>query len=115
MLMLASNVRVYLASEPVDMRKSFNGLLTVTTQTLKADVYTGSLFIFSNRKRNRLKILYWDGSGLWVFAKRLEQGRFSWPKGLQSRKKVSLTAEALQLLLSGIDLKHGCKKAWYER
>ena len=115
MLMLPNNLRVYLACEPVDMRKQFNGLFAVATEQLDGNVFSGSLFIFSNRNRNRLKILYWDGSGLWVFAKRLEKGRFSWPKGLQSKKTVRLSGEALQMLLSGIDLKNGCKKAWYER
>ncbi len=115
MLMLANTMRVYLACEPVDMRKQFNGLFAVATEQLGGNVFSGSLFIFSNRRRNRLKILYWDGSGLWVFAKRLEKGCFSWPKGLQSKKTVRLSGEALQMLLSGIDLKDGCKKAWYER
>lgn len=115
MLIMPNNLQIYLACEPVDMRKQFNGLFAIATKELGADVFSGSLFVFSNRRRNRLKVLYWDGSGLWVFAKRLERGQFSWPKGLQSEKTVSLSAEALQMLLSGIDLKDGCKKAWYER
>ena len=113
--MLASNTRVFLATEPVDMRKQFNGLFAIAADKLNEDVVSVCLFLFSNKNRNRLKILYWDGSGLWVFAKRLEKGRFSWPKGLQNKDKVKLTTEALQMLLSGIDLKDGMKKAWYER
>ena len=115
MLGFPSSVRVYLAVDPVDMRKQFNGLFSLVTEKLKEDVFSGSLFVFTNKKHNRIKILYWDGNGLWVFAKRLEKGRLSWPKGLHQKDKINLAPEALQMLLAGIDLKDGCKKAWYER
>lgn len=114
MLMLSEQMRVFLGVDPVDMRKSY-GLLSVVDNELKENALHGGLFVFTNKCRNRVKILYWDGSGLWIFAKRLEKGTFSWPKGLEDEKKVHLAPEALQMLLSGIDLKQGCKKAWYER
>jgi transposase len=106
--------KVYLAIEPVDMRKSFNGLWTEASEILKEDPFSGSLFVFANKRHDRIKILYWDGSGVWVFAKRLEKGRFSWPRGSDACK-LSLTPQALGMLLEGIDLKDGCKKTWYER
>ncbi|MDQ8196433.1 IS66 family insertion sequence element accessory protein TnpB [Coraliomargarita sp. SDUM461004] len=106
--------KVYLAVEPVDMRKSFNGLWTEASDVLKEDPFRGSLFVFANKRRDRIKILYWDGSGVWVFAKRLEKGCFSWPRGSDACK-LSLTPQALGMLLEGIDLKDGCKKTWYER
>ena len=114
MLGFPSGLRVYLAVEPVDMRKQFNGLWTLAVERLREDPFSGALFVFTNRNRNRLKMLYWDGTGSWVFAKRLEKGRFSWPVG-SSQIRLSLAPEALTMLLAGIDLKHGCKKAWYER
>jgi transposase len=107
-------LRIYLAVEPVDMRKQFNGLWAVASQQLKEDPFEGALFVFSNRHRDRLKMLYWDGTGAWVLAKRLEKGRFSWPVGSDT-SKLSLSAEALTMLLAGIELKDGCRKAWYER
>lgn len=114
MLMLPSALKVYLAVEPVDMRKQFNGLWSLAAERLKMDPKQGAAFVFANKDRDRLKILYWDGTGVWVFAKRLEQGRFSWPIG-GSDGRISLTPEALTMLLAGIDLKQGCQKAWYER
>ena len=106
--------KVYLAVQPVDMRKHFEGLWAEAEQHLGENPKGGALFVFGNRARDRVKLLYWDGTGVWVMAKRLEQGRFSWPVGREA-KKLSLSTEALTMLLSGIDLKDGCQRAWYER
>lgn len=115
MLSFPSSVRVFLAVDPVDMRKSFNGLYGVVREQLKRDPREGGLYVFSNRRRDRLKILFWDGSGLWVLAKRLEQGRFSWPKGVDVRDgRLTIKHAALSMLLEGVDLKNGMQKAWYE-
>lgn len=114
MLGFPHTLRIYLAVEPVDMRKQFNGLWAQAVERLQEDPREGALFVFTNRDRDRLKMLYWDGTGPWVFAKRLEKGRFSWPVG-SSQIRLSLAPEALTMLLAGIDLKDGCKKAWYER
>ena len=114
MLMLPTALQIYLAIEPVDMRKQFNGLWALTRERLREDPREGAAFIFSNKDRDRIKILYWDGTGPWIFAKRLEKGRFTWPAGSDATK-LSLAPEALTLLLAGIDLKDGCRKAWYER
>ncbi len=114
MLSFGATQRIFLAIEPVDMRKQFNGLWALAAEKLKEDPFSGSLFVFTNKERNRLKILFWDGSGVWVLAKRLEKGRFTWPAG-GTAGKLSLTPEALTMLLAGIDLKKAEKKAWYER
>ncbi|MEM7791161.1 MAG: IS66 family insertion sequence element accessory protein TnpB [Verrucomicrobiota bacterium] len=114
MFSFPNQTKVYLSVGSVDMRKSFNGLWTEASEVLKEDPFCGALFVFCNKRRDRIKILYWDGSGVWVFAKRLEKGRFSWPRGSDARK-LSLTPQALGMLLEGIDLRDGCKKIWYER
>ena len=114
MLNLPAGTRIYLAVEAVDMRKQFDGLWAVAREKLREDPRAGAFFVFTNKRRNRVKILYFDGTGPWVFAKRLEKGRFSWPVG-SDRRRLSLSPEALTMLLAGIDLKDGHRKGWYER
>lgn len=112
---LPVSTKIYVAVEPVDMRKQFNGLWALTREKLEEDPKSGALFVFTNKDRDRLKILYWDGTGMWVLAKRLEKGRYSWPQSGRGQGKLSLTPEALSMLAGGIDLKNGMQKAWYER
>ena len=95
------------------MRKSFNGLYSLARHQLDQDPQSGHLFVFCNRQRNRIKILFWDGSGLWVCAKRLEKGRFSWPAPGQGGD--ALSTQDLTLLLDGVDLQQTDKKRWYRR
>ncbi len=111
MIGLAAATRVFVALGPVDLRQSFNGLYAAVQQKLNQDPLSGHLFVFSNRSRNRLKLLYWDGSGLWVCAKRLEKGRFSWPEG--SGASASLRTEELTALVSGLEVR--AKAGWYRR
>ena len=115
MLSVSGSLRVFLATEPVDLRKSFNGLHGVVLDRLKEDPLSGALFVFTNKRRNRIKTLYFDGTGMWVMIKRLEQGRFTWPKGADPDEKLELAPEALALLLDGVDLKQGSFKPWYQR
>jgi transposase len=117
MLSLTGNLKIYLALEPCDMRKSFNGLYGVVTETLRMEPKQGALFAFTNKRRNRLKLLYWDGTGLWVMAKRLEKGTFCWPRSSEGGQpeKIVLTPEAFGLLTDGIDMRDGCRRAWYEK
>jgi len=114
MLAFPAGFKIYLVVEAVDMRKQFNGLWALATERLKEDPLQGAVFAFTNRDRTRLKLLYWDGTGVWVLAKRLEKGRFTWPTG-GTGGKLALQPEALTMLLAGIDLKKAEKKAWYER
>ena len=115
MINLVSTTKVYLAVEACDMRKQYNGLYAQVVSHLQEDPVSGALFVFSNRRRNRLKILYFDGTGLWVLAKRLEKGKFSWPVGVDAKRKIKLAPEALQLLISGVDLQTAKMRPWYQR
>lgn len=114
MLSFPGNLRVFVAVEACDMRKGYEGLSALAGEVLGEDVRSGALFVFGNRRRTRLKILYFDGSGMWVMGKRLEAGTFSWPKA-EGSSKVRLRAEALAMLTDGIDLRGGRMRPWYER
>jgi len=116
MLSFAGSLKVFVALEPADMRKGFNGLHALVTEKLGEDPRQGALFVFINRRRTRLKILCWDGTGLWVCTKRLEQGTFSWPKSAEAQTtKLRLSPEALALLTDGVDLRGPKLRPWYER
>jgi len=114
MFHMNQNLKVVLAVEPVDLRKSFSGLYTTARNELGEVPEDGALFVFSNRSHTRVKVFCFDGTGCWVSTKRLEQGTFSWPKGLD-RNKLSLKPEALGLLLDGVDLRGPKLRPWYER
>jgi len=116
MIGFPSGVRVHLALEPHDMRKSFNGLAAIASHLVERGLERGALFVFTNKRRNRLKILYYDRTGVCVLAKRLETGTFSWPwPSGNGAARLSLAPEALQLLLDGIDLRGAEMRPWYER
>ena len=112
---LGPATRIYLAVGSTDMRKGFEGLYGLVRYQLGLDPLSGHLCIFCNKERNRLKILFWDGSGLWVCAKRLEKGRFSWPMQCSEQGRVALSHEELALLLGGIDLRRTQRKNWYRK
>jgi transposase len=112
MLSCSSGTRIFVALAPVDLRASFNKLFALTQSVLQQDPLSGHWFVFSNQARNRVKVLFWDGSGLWVCAKRLEKGRFSWPAAAQS-SCARLRGEELIALLSGLEVRQ--KPGWYRR
>ena len=116
MMPVGPATRIYLAAGATDLRKSFEGLSDLVRQRFQADPLSGHLFVFSNRRKNRLKILYWDGSGLWVCAKRLEQGCFSWPRTPATESgPLQIVAQELTLLLGGIDLDKTRAREWWRR
>jgi transposase len=105
--------RIYLAAGVTDMRKGFEGLYGLVRDSLQCEPLSGHIFVFSNRQRNRLKLLFWDNTGLWVCSKRLEKGRLGWPVPVSGQDKVVLSQEELALLLGGIDLAGTRRRRWY--
>ena len=107
--------RIYVAAGATDMRKNFNGLYGLVRDYLGCDPESGHVFVFTNARRNRLKLLVYDGSGLWVCAKKLDGGRFRWPDADSTVKKLVLSSEQLVLLLGGIDLTQTRPRKWYRK
>ena len=112
MIALSPATRIYLAAGATDLRKSFEGLSDLVTHQFQEDPLSGHLYVFANRKKNRIKLLYFDGTGVWVCAKRLGRGCFAWPKTSASGA-LRIVAQELTLLLSGIDLDQTRTRAWW--
>lgn len=93
--------RVYLACGSTDLRKSIDGLAALVSQTFRLDPFAPALFVFCNRKRDKLKILHWDHNGFWLYYRRLERGRFQWPP-VTDRQTLTVTRRQLQWLLDGL-------------
>jgi len=107
--------RIYLAAGATDMRKGFEGHYGLVSDQLQLEPLSGHIFIFSNVQRNRLKLIFWDGSGLWVCAKRWEEGRFRWPQAEAGQSTVVLRQEELALLVGGIDVAGCQRRAWFRK
>ncbi|MHC1786393.1 MAG: IS66 family insertion sequence element accessory protein TnpB [Christensenellales bacterium] len=99
-MILINGKPCYLACGATDMRKSINGLAAIVEGSFRLDPFAGSLYVFCNRNRDRLKILEWDGDGFWLHFKRLERGHFRWPAEGESQT-MSLSGEELSILLGG--------------
>jgi transposase len=112
-LTIAPPTQIYLAAGPTDLRKAFDTLAAVVRNELVLDPLTGALFVFCNKRRNRVKILYWDRGGFWLLAKRLERGTFAWPR--IAGPYLEMGAEQLTLLLGGIDVTEFRRRRWYKR
>lgn len=117
MLTLGSSVRIYVAAEAIDLRNGFDGLAAATRQVIRQDPLSGHLFVFVNRRGNRLKILVWEPSGYLLVYKRLERGRFQLPMvPLPGERHVRIDAAELGLMLEGIDLRGARRrKRWTPR
>jgi transposase len=115
MIHLPTSVRVYLCLTPTDMRRSFDGLHVLVRDHLQLDAFAGHLYIFSNRRRDRLKVLYWDRDGFAVWAKRLEEGSLAIPSGDPGSTRIEITTQELGAVLSGIDLQQATKRKRYRR
>ncbi len=114
MLTLSPAVRIYVAAGTTDLRRSIDGLAALVRERFDLDPLSGHLFLFRNRRGDRLKILVWDRSGFWVLYKRLEEGTFAWPAEVDGAP-VEMRSADLLLMLSGVDLTHTRRRRWYER
>jgi len=112
MLTVGTGARVFLVAGVTDMRKSFDTLAAVVRSVIQDDPLSGHLFVFCNRRRDRLKVLVWEESGFWLLAKRLERGTFIWPES--SRKRVEYSTAELAALLAGLELS-GRRRRRYRR
>ena len=120
MIAAFSGIKIHLCTQPTDMRRGFDGLSGMVTTLLEQDPLSGHLFVFRNRNRDKLKILYWDTDGLAIWYKRLEQGTFQFPTDGPKAKEdlqagVEITHSQLSLLLGGIDLASPRKRKRYAK
>lgn len=116
MMPVGPATRIYLAAGATDLRKGFEGLTDLVRHRFQEDPLSGHLFVFANRHKTRIKLLYWDGSGLWVCAKRLEKGCFGWPRTPETQTgALRIVAEELMLLLGGIDLEKTRTRDWWRK
>jgi len=113
MLTLSPAIRIYLATGTTDLRRSIDGLSGLVRERFGLDPLSGHLFLFRNRRGDRLKILAWDRSGFWILYKRLEQGTFAWPD--EPTEPVEMRSTDLALLLAGVDIAQTRRRRWYER
>ena len=116
MIHLPASVRVYLCLTACDMRKSFDSLHALVRDHLELNAYAGHLFVFASRRRDRVKILYWDRDGFAIWSKRLEEGTYAMPFAVEAgERRREITAQELGALLSGIDLDRAEKRKRYQR
>jgi len=117
MIALAPQIRVFLYRVPTDMRKSFHGLIALTESALKQDPLSGSLFVFFNRRRDRIKILYWGQTGFCIWYQQLQQGTYQLPSedALKGQETVEVTRSQLSLILDGIDLTSARQRTRFQR
>lgn len=117
MIALPPQIRVFLYRLPTDMRKSFHGLIALTESALKQDPLSGSLFVFLNRRRDRVKILYWGQTGFCIWYQQLQQGTYQLPaeEALETQETVEVTRSQLSLILDGIDLASVRQRTRYQR
>ena len=104
MIAIPHGLKIFIASVPIDMRLSFDGMASLVQQEIKQDVFTGQLFVFCNRRGDKIRLFYWDGNGYCMWYKRLERGVFRIPK-IQG-KSFNVSAQELSLILEGIELSH---------
>ena len=114
MMILPAGVKVHLALGVTDMRKGMDGLATMAQEVLKKDPFSGHLFAFRGKRADLIKLLFWDGTGLCLFTKRIDEGHFVWPRMSVEGGSIPLTPAQLAMLLEGIDWRHP-ERVWRPR
>ena len=114
MMILPAGVKVHLALGVTDMRKGMDGLATLAQEVLKKDPFSGHLFAFRGRNANLIKLLFWDGTGLCMFSKRIDRGHFVWPRMTVPGESIPLSPAQLAMLLEGMDWRHP-ERVWKPR
>jgi transposase len=112
MILDISKARIFIRPGYTDLRKASNGLTVLVQEEMKADPFSGSVYVFCNRERKLLKAVYWDKTGFWLCQKRLEQEKFPWPETIEAVRE--LTGEELRMLLKGIDFFKAHKSLYYK-
>ncbi len=115
MLSLPLPVRIFVCTQPADMRRSFDGLAQMVRDFMGGDPLSGHLFVFRSRRGDRLKLLYWDGDGLAIWYKRLEEGTFRFPAAADGRAGLEMRAADFAMLLDGVDLQSVRRRKRYRR
>src|SRR5216684_6161868 len=115
MLSFPAAIRIWLGSQPVDLRRSFDGLAELVRQHLQTDPLSGHLFVFRNKRSDRVKLLYWDEDGFVIVYKRLEEGVFHFPVAADGQAGVTLRAAELAMLLDGVDWQNAKRSKRYQR
>jgi len=113
MIIDLSKVKIFLRPGITDMRKAVNGLSAIVQENMKKDPFSGSVYLFCNRERKLLKAVYWDKTGFWLSQKRLEKDKYPWPNDETEARELS--ADELQMLLSGIDFFKAHKELFYKK
>lgn len=112
MLRLTPGMPVYLAAGPTDLRNNIDGLSIIVQQKFCLDPFSPALFVFCNRAKDKVKILFWDKNGFWLYYKRLERGRFKWPKMVDKARTIEVTEQQLSWILDGLNMEE--KRAFKE-
>ena len=115
MLNLSQSIRVFVCTQPADMRRSFDGLSAMVEEVLQQNPLSGHLFVFRNKRSDRVKLLFWSGDGLVIWYKRLEEGTFRFPAARENETSVTISATDLAMLLDGVDLSSVRRRKRYRR
>lgn len=115
MLNVSAHVRIFIVLGATDLRKGFDGLMRLVSDVVKQDALSGHLFVFVNRRKDRVKLMYWDRDGLCIWYKRLETGTFQMPRANDKQRSLELEPAQLSMILGGLDIRSARKRKRYRK